>query len=200
MGADAVRQRLVRGHTYGVPDDEVFDAADEPARHPPGRFKGRGSGQREPRSDAMSNDDLTTARKAGFAAACAVCCAAPVLVVAGVVSVATLAVAGASAASITLVVGGAVLFWRHRLPHARRTHRLVLAVTGVATAAAGIVSDGAASRSAVVAGVAFLAAAALLALDDARSQRSRQGPAGVTATCVAPPRRSRPSAPDHDTV
>lgn len=110
-------------------------------------------------------------QRAGAAAACVACCAVPMLVIAGVVSLGTAVVAGTTAAAVVAVAGGMWAFWRHRLPVTPLAARLGLAGAGILVAAFGLSRgeplDGTA-RSAVAMGVAGLAGAALLALTAAR--------------------------------
>lgn len=120
----------------------------------------------------MAEDDaLSPAGKAGFGVACAVCCAIPMLILAGVLSLSAALAGGATLGALALVIGVAVAVIRRRasLPAAARR---AMAVGGVLLSALGLAGAGSAwSTGTTVAGVALLAAAALLVLPEATSLR-----------------------------
>src|SRR3546814_4343283 len=69
-------------------------AASRPSERRPTRHLG---------GTSMADDELTRAGKAGIGAACVVCCVAPLLVVAGVVSLASLLTVGIALGSVMLI-------------------------------------------------------------------------------------------------
>lgn len=121
-----------------------------------------------------SDDGL---RKVGVAAACVVCCAVPMLVVAGVLTVAGAAVAGAAGAAAVLATFFACrLAYRHRGPWGAAT--VLAGLAGLAGAVAGLVAlsgDDGQGRMLVPAGVLMLALAGFAAL--APDVRRRPPPA-----------------------
>lgn len=120
-------------------------------------------------ASTVDDDEIGASGRVGFAAACTVCCVAPVLVIAGVVSLAALAAIGITLAAIVLVGGALHLFRRDRLPPLGPGGRAGLAALGVVLAATGLVVAGSAGRPLVAAGVATLAVAATFALGAART-------------------------------
>lgn len=119
----------------------------------------------------MTETELTPRGKAGMGAACAVCCAVPMLVIAGVVSLTAVAAVGITGGSVALVAVTTWAFWRRRLPVVPPRARLAMGAAGAAATALGIGiagSDQDVRRWLVSAGVAVLACTALLALGDAR--------------------------------
>ena len=123
-------------------------------------------------SDEMSSEKPSIPAKAGFGAACAVCCAFPILVVTGSVSVAALAVVSIAAAAIVTVAIVTWAFSTDRLPALGRGSRTAIALFGVIVAAYGLAIDISTSsgRSLVTIGVALLTTAAMLALARVRSE------------------------------
>ncbi len=115
----------------------------------------------------MSDHELTGAGRAGFGAACVVCCAAPILVLAGVVSLASLFAGGVAAGSVVLIGWTVWALHRQKIPRLGRSARLAVGAVGALLALVGLVTiDGSASigRSMVSGGVALLACAAVLSL------------------------------------
>lgn len=122
----------------------------------------------------MDTSDLTPKGKAGFGAACAVCCALPMLVLAGVLSLGALAVGGALVGSVVLVAATAYGVLSGRIGATPRVARLTGAAATATAAVAGVATSSTATARALTAvGVAVLAAAALLALADSRSHDVR---------------------------
>lgn len=113
-----------------------------------------------------TGDELSRRGKAGFAGACVVCCAVPLLVLAGVISLGALAVFGIAAGSIGAVVFVAFGVGSGRLVEASPRVRRVLFAAGGAAAFGGLLNVDQGRRAAgfIAAGVALLACAALLAL------------------------------------
>lgn len=111
--------------------------------------------------------DLTWRGKLGFGGACAVCCAVPMLVLAGVVSTGAAFAGGAPIGSL-LLVGLALLgVVAGRAPRGTGRVRLIVSVIGLGLAATGLLAlrdSSAAGRPLVSMGLAVLALAALLAL------------------------------------
>lgn len=97
------------------------------------------------------------------ALACAACCALPVAVVAGVVSLSALAAHSLTAGSVALVVGP-VFFWRGHLPSVRLAGRGAVAGTELPQQRSAWRSN----TALVSIGVAMLAMVAVLALDEMR--------------------------------
>ncbi len=108
--------------------------------------------------------------KIGFGSACAVCCVAPMLVLAGVVTGASLAVGGAVLAAITGVVVTTVLVATGRAAGISSKVRLPLVGVGGAGAFVGlwgISTERAGATTILALAVAVLTVAALLVLADA---------------------------------
>jgi hypothetical protein len=121
----------------------------------------------------MSDDDLTGAGRAGLGAACVVCCVAPMLVLAGVVSLAALLAGGVALGSVALVGSAVWVLHRQRIPKLGRAARAAVGAVGVLLALVGLATiDGSSTslgRSLVSSGVALLACAAVLSLAAART-------------------------------
>lgn len=108
--------------------------------------------------------------KLGLGTACAACCVLPMLVLAGVITGASLAVGSAVLVAIVVVVGATVLVTTGRADAIAPKARLLLVGIGGAGAVAGLwgISDERAGGAAIIAlSVAALTAAALLALAEA---------------------------------
>ena len=115
----------------------------------------------------MSDHELTGAGRAGFGAACVVCCGAPMLVLAGVVSLASLLAGGVAVGCVVLIGWAVWALHRQRIPRFGRAVRLAVGAAGLLLALVGIVTidgDSSIGRSLVSIGVALLACAAVLAL------------------------------------
>ncbi|MEO5839019.1 MAG: hypothetical protein ABIQ73_10805 [Acidimicrobiales bacterium] len=108
--------------------------------------------------------------KAGVGGACAVCCAVPMLLFAGVVSSAALLSFGVAVAEVVAVVVIAVGTGSGRLVNASPWVRRVLFAIGGAAALGGLldVSDRARAASLIGVGIAALACCALLSLPPAK--------------------------------
>lgn len=125
----------------------------------------------------MASMTSTDGSKATLGVACAVCCAVPMLVVTGALSLATIAAFGVGAGSIVAVAGATWAFWSERLPVLAPTGRVAIASAGVASTGSGLIVADLSSttgRSLFVGGVALLAVAALLALSSSQAQLARQ--------------------------
>jgi hypothetical protein len=121
-------------------------------------------------------DDLTWRGKLGFGGACAVCCAAPMLVVAGVVSTGAALAGGAAIGSLALVGLTTFRMVSGRAPQVTGPVRFAVAAAGLALAAGGLVvlrESVSPGRSLVSMGVAALASAAVLGLASAPTQEPR---------------------------
>ena len=121
-------------------------------------------------------DDLTWRGKLGFGGACAVCCAAPMLVVAGVVSTGAALAGGAAIGSLALVGLAAVGMVSGRAPSVTGPVRFAVAAAGLALGAGGLVvlrESLSLGRSLVSMGVAVLATAAVLGLASAPKPEPR---------------------------
>ena len=117
------------------------------------------------------HESLTPAGKAGFGAACAVCCTLPMLVLAGGLSLSTVLAGGATIGALALVVGIAVVVIRRRASLPAVARRAV-AGGGIVASAAGLADPGSSwSTAGIAIGVALLAAAALLVLPEAAAVR-----------------------------
>lgn len=115
----------------------------------------------------MADDELTGAGKAGFGAACVVCCVAPLLVVAGVVSLASLLTGGIALGSVVLIGLSVWALHRQTIPLLPRAVRAGAGAVGVLLALIGLATiDGSSSvgRSLVTAAVALLACTAIFSL------------------------------------
>lgn len=122
----------------------------------------------------MDTSDLTPKGKAGFGAACAVCCALPMLVLVGVLSVGALAVGGGLVGSVVLVAATTYGVLSGRIRATPRVARLAGAAVGATAALASLATGStAAARALAAVGIALVAAAALLALADSRSSNVR---------------------------
>lgn len=121
----------------------------------------------------MADGELTGTGKAGFGAACVLCCAAPMLVIAGVVSFASLLAGGIAVGSVVLVGLSVWALHRRRVPPLRTATRGAVATAGAVLALAGLVTideSSSTGRSLVSAGVALLACAAVLTLASAATK------------------------------
>lgn len=117
------------------------------------------------------HEPLSPAGKAGFGAACAVCCTVPMLVLAGVLSLSAVLAGGATIGALALVMGVAAVVIRGRTSVPALARR-ALAAGGIVASAAGLADPGSSwSTAAVVIGVALLAVAALLVLPEAAPVR-----------------------------
>jgi hypothetical protein len=105
---------------------------------------------------------------AGMGLACGICCALPMLLVAGVLSVGTAAFAGIATGAVVAVCSTAYLVMRRRTPKLPGVALLTAFVLGVALSGWGLVglADDAdrAATGAVAAGLALLACVTLLRL------------------------------------
>lgn len=120
----------------------------------------------------MATSEPTGRAKAGFGLACAACCGIPVLVVAGVLSVAAAVAIGVTAGSLMLIAWGMWALWRGRMPAVGVRGRVAVALVGTAASAVGLVVGGGqpeVGRSLTTAGIAVLAVAALMALSSWRA-------------------------------
>ena len=111
--------------------------------------------------------DLSWRGKLGFGGACAVCCAVPMLIVAGVVSTGAAFAGGAAIGSLLLVGLGLLGVVTGRAPRSTGPVRLIVSVVGVGLAATGLLAlrgSSAAGRPLVSVGLGVIALAALLAL------------------------------------
>ena len=135
----------------------------------------------------MVDHELTGAGKAGVAGACVVCCAGPMLVVAGVVSLASLVSGGIAVGSVVLVGLSVWALRRHRLGQPRPSMWRAVAAGGVVMAVGGLVWTTSASRSLVSAGVALLACAAVLSLAAAPEPGSGHAAPRATRTLKSSP-------------
>ena len=127
----------------------------------------------------MTSDEPSVRARAGFGAACTVCCALPMLVVTGVVSLAAVAAIGAAVGSSVAVVLVTWAFSAERLPALGRWRRAIIATVGVIASAVGLTKIDASpdsGRALVVIGVALLTTTAMLALTRVRSDRDHPGP------------------------
>jgi hypothetical protein len=118
--------------------------------------------------------ELGTRGKVAFGAACALCCALPMVVIAGVLSVGALIVGGVVAGATSAVLALALLVSARRVRTTRTVVRRALFAAGTATAVAGLWgawTDRTGAAQLLVTAIAALAAAALLALGDARATR-----------------------------
>lgn len=116
----------------------------------------------------MSDHELSGAGRAGVGAACVACCAAPMLVLLGVVSLASLLTGSVTLGSVSLVGLAVWALHRQRIPNFGRAARASVGAIGVLLAVVGLVaidrSSTSLGRSLVSSGVAVLACAAVLAL------------------------------------
>ena len=122
----------------------------------------------------MRDVEVGKAGKAGMGAACVVCCAVPMVVLTGVVSVAAALSAGLAAGAVVLVLATAFLVSTGRLASLPDPVRWVLAAAGGVSAFVGLWSldDDTTTRRAVLIGaVGLLATAGLLALTTPRGGR-----------------------------
>ncbi|HUP75599.1 MAG TPA: hypothetical protein VM282_21350 [Acidimicrobiales bacterium] len=112
------------------------------------------------------HNELSNRGKLGFGSACAVCCAAPMLLLAGVVSTGALLTFGVAVAAVVAVVVMAVGVGTGRLANASPWVRRVLFAIGSAASLGGLVdvSNRARAGSLIGVGVAALACCALLSL------------------------------------
>ena len=113
------------------------------------------------------NEASGAAGRVAFGAACATCCALPMLVLAGVVSFVTLLAGGIGAASVAAVGWCVWAVHRQRIPPHSRAARVAVEAAGVALAVGGLAAMGRspdAGRALVSTGVAVLACAALASL------------------------------------
>jgi hypothetical protein len=148
----------------------------------PGRLNlNRPSADNDPGgSYTMASDETSVRAKAGFGAACTVCCALPMFVVTGVVSLAAVTAIGAAVGSIVAVVLVTWAFSVGRLPALGRWRRAIIATVGVIASAVGLTKIDASpdsGRALVVIGVALLTTTAMLALTRVRSDQGRPPPA-----------------------
>lgn len=121
----------------------------------------------------MSDHELTGAGRAGFGAACVACCAAPMPVLLGVVSLGSLLAGGVALGSVALVGVAVWALHRQRIPKFGRAVRAAVGAIGVLLALVGLATiDGSPSigRSLVSSGVALLACAAVLSLATAATE------------------------------
>ena len=119
----------------------------------------------------VEHDSLSPVGKAGSDVACALCCAGPMLVVTGVLSLSAVLAGAATFGALALVLGVAAAVIRRSASFPAAARRAV-AAGGLVASAAGLCGAGSAWRTgAIVVGVALLAAAALLVLPEAASVR-----------------------------
>lgn len=115
----------------------------------------------------MNDAEVGTKGKAAFGAACVVCCAVPMLVVLGVISVGTFIVGGAAVGAAVAVAALAYAVASKRLTTAPATTRRALAIAGGVLALFGLWAAAAETRFAaplLAVAVAALAGSALLVL------------------------------------
>lgn len=118
-------------------------------------------------------EDLGPGGKTAFGAACVVCCAVPMLVVLGVLSVGAALTGGVTLGAAAGVAGLTWAVASRRVAVTPPVWRYGAVAAGLALTAVGL-SSGAAGetqRAVLAAGVGLLAAAALLALGAARGER-----------------------------
>lgn len=117
-----------------------------------------------------AHDELGRRGKMGVGGACAVCCVAPMLVLAGLISIGTLLTFGVAAASIAAVVVVAIGVGSGRLVACPPRVRRVLFAVGGAAAFGGLlnVNQGARAATFIAVGLALFACCALLSLEAAR--------------------------------
>lgn len=114
-----------------------------------------------------TNDDLGAGGKVAFGAACALCCALPMLVLAGVLTTGALLLGGIVIGGLAAVVTLTMLVSTRRVRASSNAVRLGLFTVGGAGAFAGLWAAWAGRNGAaalLVVAVAALSAAALLAL------------------------------------
>lgn len=115
----------------------------------------------------MGAEALSPKGKAAFGAACAACCAVPMLLVAGVVSVGAFVAGGVELGSVGVVALSALTIHRRWIVSTPLLLRTVIGVLGVVLAAIGLALLGGsndAGRPFVSGGVAALTCAGMLAL------------------------------------
>ena len=115
---------------------------------------------------------LSTGDKAGFAAACVMCCAVPMLVLGGALTVGAVLAGGVVVGAIATIAGLTYLVITRRVGASAPMIRHALFAAGGSAGVAGLWAASAARSEAatLLAGaIAALAAGALLALADARA-------------------------------
>lgn len=119
----------------------------------------------------------TLPRRLAATVGCAACCALPMLVIAGALSVGAVMLGGLSATSVLAVIWMSVAAARGRLHPPPLPVRLVIAGSGAGVAMVGFMLSGRWASSFITVSVALLAAAALLALTAARPPADQAAPA-----------------------
>lgn len=140
-----------------------------PGRPPPGVADGRSArdGRRHRVRPLMGAQSLSPAGRAGLGAACVACCAGPMLLLAGVVSVGAFVTGGVALGSVGVVGMAALAVHRRWIGSTSPWLRLAIGAIGVLLSGIGLaVLDDSrdAGRSFVSAGLAALACAGMLAL------------------------------------
>lgn len=117
----------------------------------------------------MGTEELSPRGKAALGAACVACCAVPMLLLAGVVSVGAFVAGGFALGSVGVVVLSMLAVHRRWIGSTSPLLRGVIGALGVLIAAIGFAVFGdapGAGRSLLSVGVAALACAGMLALGD----------------------------------